>query len=496
MLSTILLWISCCTISTLAQEATRYFPETPIGCSLENNCPAEWPCCSQFGQCGTGPFCVGGCNPRLSHDPGSCLGQPALLPRMSPSFWLQSSLEQKPALKSSFLPRVQPSMDVASNEGGEKDLNNRGIVNFANFLISPQERIIKKMLRDYHFTYSGFVKYDAPGQLTLAMPKHTSGSLISSTRSFLYGRATVKMKTARGRGVVTAVVLISTVGDEIDFEFIGGELHHAQSNYYHQGELNHTRMEKLELSSDSFENIHIYEVDWDQDRINWIVDGVVARTLYKEDTWNEEKQRYEYPQTPMRLQVSVWPGGREDADPGTIMWAGGLIDWENSPDILEKGQFYATVESIAVTPYENKFWPSIVDELERLHLPIDANSLLDITYDYNYDKFNEHTWFEDSVIWKKGKLPYLSSLDKNGLNPGRQQQSLLVGKQLKQEQGDGPDQSPSNRFIQDTNKPSEKNHEEQDLLLRNALQSRDATTNGGSSHNNRNPIKRLLNMLH
>ncbi|CDO95560.1 unnamed protein product [Kluyveromyces dobzhanskii CBS 2104] len=384
-------------------------------------------------------------------------------------------------------------MDVIPEENEVQDLNSRGIIHFSDYLISPQELTITNMLRDYHFTYSGFVKFDSPSQLILAMPKHTSGSLLSSARSFLYGRSTVKMKTARGQGVVTAVVLISAVGDEIDFEFIGGELHNTQSNYYHQGKLNHTRMQKFMLTSDSFENTHIYEIDWDEDRILWIVDGEVKRTLYKKDTWNDEEQKYEYPETPMRLQVSVWPAGNADADPGTIMWAGGLIDWENSPDITEKGQYYAVVESVAITPYQNQFWPSIVAELEKSHLPIDASSMEDITYNYNYTKTNSPTSFENSVIWIKGKVPYLTYTSNDGLNPGQfgTRNPLNKKNEIERFAERKKKLSTSHKFVQDTSKST--SEDEESLSHENTSgNNHNIATNTGFSDHHRNPFRKLL----
>ena len=32
-----------------------------------------------------------------------------------------------------------------------------------------------------------------------------------------------------------------------------------------------------------------------------------VRTLNKNDTWNETSNRYDYPQTPSRIQFSLWP---------------------------------------------------------------------------------------------------------------------------------------------------------------------------------------------
>lgn len=74
------------------------------------------------------------------------------------------------------------------------------------------------------------------------------------------------------------------------------------------------------------------------------------RTVKKSDTYNETSKQYQYPQTPARLQMSIWPAGQASNAPGTIAWAGGEIDWD-SEDIKDKGYYYATIGDIDVTCY-------------------------------------------------------------------------------------------------------------------------------------------------
>jgi len=54
-----------------------------------------------------------------------------------------------------------------------------------------------------------------------------------------------------------------------------------------------------------------------------------------------------YPQTPARVQLSLWPGGLASNGQGTIDWAGGLVDW-NSADVKNNGYYYATFQSVTV----------------------------------------------------------------------------------------------------------------------------------------------------
>jgi len=170
-----------------------------------------------------------------------------------------------------------------------------------------------------------------------------------------YGNVQATFKTSRGAGVVTAFILLSDVKDEIDYEFVGVDLETAQTNFYFQGIPNYMNSANITLS-DTFNNYHTYEVDWTPDTITWKVDGQVGRVKNREDTWNATSNRWDYPQTPARVQLSLWPGGLASNAKGTIDWAGGLVDW-NSPDIQNNGYYYAAFESVTISCYNGTSAP-------------------------------------------------------------------------------------------------------------------------------------------
>jgi hypothetical protein len=103
--------------------------------------------------------------------------------------------------------------------------------------------------------------------------------------------------------------------------------------------------------SDTFNNYHTYTIDWTPDQITWSVDGKVGRVKKKSDTWNSTANRFDYPQTPARIQLSIWPGGLASNAEGTISWAGGPITWDG-PDIKSNGYYYATVNEVTVQCYD------------------------------------------------------------------------------------------------------------------------------------------------
>ena len=77
----------------------------------------------------------------------------------------------------------------------------------------------------------------------------------------------------------------------------------------------------------------------------------MIRTLNQADTWNASTNSYGYPQTPARVQLSLWPAGISSNAAGTVSWAGGLIDW-NATDVQQAGYFYAMFKEVNIQCYD------------------------------------------------------------------------------------------------------------------------------------------------
>jgi len=203
------------------------------------------------------------------------------------------------------------------------------------------------------WVYSGVpLSYTQGGksQVLLTMAEGTVGTLLASTHYIWYGKVTGVFSTAAGAGVVTAFILLSDVKDEIDFEFVGVELTSAQTNYYNQGVTNYNNGDNTTGLDDVHANMHTYEIDWKPDSITWSIDGNSIRTLNRDDTWNATANRYSFPQTPARLQLSLWPAGLPTNGEGTIQWGGGLVNW-NSP-YMQNGYYYAAFDSVEIDCYD------------------------------------------------------------------------------------------------------------------------------------------------
>lgn len=321
-----------------------------IECSENKKCPESAPCCGQYYQCGTGAFCLGGCDPRMSFSLESCLPAPVCEDR---------------TLKLNTLDNIK---DISEYLGDSTK---------ADWVASGEPALHKD-------------------NVVLTMARQSYGTVLSSTAYMWYGNVKARMRTSRGRGVVTAFIFFSDVKDEIDYEFVGVDLETAQTNYYFQGITNYQNSGNISLSN-TFTNWHDYEIRWTPDKIEWLVDGEVGRTKERKDTWNKTANRWEFPQTPSRVQLSLWPAGDPKNPKGTVDWAGGEIDW-NHEDIKNAGFFYTTISEVTMECYKGE---------GRL------GSRDGVSYTYNNIAATN-----DTVVVGKGKTT-IASLTATGLDPDK-----------------------------------------------------------------------------
>lgn len=143
---------------------------------------------AEYGECGVGAYCLGGCDPRFSFSLDSCVPEPVCESR---------------SLSMDSLDRVQ-SIEKYLGDPSEADW------------VSSGDPLVYK------------------DNVLLTMPAYKAGTVLASTVYMWYGNVKARMKSSRGNGVVSAFILLSDVKDEIDFEFIGADLETVQTNYYYQ----------------------------------------------------------------------------------------------------------------------------------------------------------------------------------------------------------------------------------------------------------------------
>ncbi|KAL8827441.1 MAG: hypothetical protein Q9191_003189, partial [Dirinaria sp. TL-2023a] len=146
---------------------------------------------------------------------------------------------------------------------------------------------------------------------------------MSTDFAFFFGRVEYVVKAAAGTGIVSSMVLLSDDLDEVDWEFRGGVTDSVQTNYFgkgYTGTYNRSTTPSVTSPQTAF---HTYAVDWSPDALVWSIDGKDVRTLKAADADGNGAQ---YPQTPMKVSLSLWDGGDPAKDPATIQWAGGETD--------------------------------------------------------------------------------------------------------------------------------------------------------------------------
>lgn len=197
------------------------------------------------------------------------------------------------------------------------------------------------------------------------MSRENSGASIQSTRYINYGRISADIKTARGPGVVSSFITMSETKDEIDFEWVGKSLTAFQSNWFSKGVIPEWPATNGDIhpQPDSSNEFHNYVIDWDENRIQWIIDGKVAREL--------KRNSDDYPETPSLFSFGIWDGG--SGAEGTRQWAGGYVDWK-FPDMVNPGYYSVRVKNVKVecfgapTSKDNEF---VVDKKYGLILKKD-----------------------------------------------------------------------------------------------------------------------------
>ena len=161
---------------------------------------------------------------------------------------------------------------------------------------------------------------------------------VQSNFFLFFGQVEIIMKPAAGQGIVSSMVLQSQDLDEIDWEFIGGNNSYVETNFFSKGNQTDYGNAKWYPVDDPQGAYHNYTLNWTPEKLEWIIDGSVIRTL----TYDEANNGAKFPQTPCDVRLGIWAGGDSSQPNGTIEWAGGLTDYSKTP-------FTMAVKSVRVS---------------------------------------------------------------------------------------------------------------------------------------------------
>ncbi|SPO20906.1 related to UTR2 - cell wall protein [Ustilago trichophora] len=299
--------IAALTVFTLSTSAQQ--------CSATKKCGEAAPCCSSYGYCGSSAdHCLGTCDPTSSFKPSSCKPMPKCKPQTI-----------------SFDNNAKPYIPASTYRGDP----NQAPFTLDQGTVEPSKSGAKMLL-----TKDGVAK---------------QGTLLSSTRYWYYGQASAVMKHGSWAGVVNTFIGMSGSKDEIDWEFTTADDQDVETNWYWFGQPE-GYTHGFTVPGSTLNNIskparfsakdwHTYTLDWSPNRLRWLIDGTVVRTLYRKNTLNAKDGLYRYPSSPMRLQLSIWGAGDGTFQQGTVDWAGGLIDWGKAPN----GRFVNMVKSVTIS---------------------------------------------------------------------------------------------------------------------------------------------------
>jgi beta-glucanase (GH16 family) len=138
---------------------------------------------------------------------------------------------------------------------------------------------------------------------------------------YKYGRFEVRMKAARGSGIVSSFFAFRwNPWQEIDIEFLGKDPTKIHLNIFYNpgpegagtnyGDLYHQSPVVLDLGFDAAADFHDYAFEWEPGRIGWYVDG---KLVYQ--TSNTGK----IPEFPQQIMMNLWYSAAAD-------WAGPTDD--------------------------------------------------------------------------------------------------------------------------------------------------------------------------
>jgi len=190
----------------------------------------------------------------------------------------------------------------------------------------------------------------------LVLTKKDDMVTVQSNFYIMWGQLEMVFRAAPGQGIISTVILISDDLDEIDWELMGGNHTFVENNYYGWGnqDQRNAQYDPVDVGpQDAYLN---YTVDWNAERMQFLVDGRVVRTVPYDVPGK-------YPQTPMQVRFGIWAAGASNA-PGTVEWAGGVTDFKDGPFAMDIKSLRITDGTTNVTQYaygdHSGSWQSII----------------------------------------------------------------------------------------------------------------------------------------
>jgi len=138
---------------------------------------------------------------------------------------------------------------------------------------------------------------------------YSAGEYSTRAHNFAEGSYRVRLKAAKGAGVITAFSIHNDEPhDEVDTEIRGIKCREAQLNYFNNGQGGHEKI--ITLPFDACADFHDYSLVWQPDSITWLVDGNQIHRVEGENL----------PAHPGRMIFNVWAINSSNQE--LVDWAG------------------------------------------------------------------------------------------------------------------------------------------------------------------------------
>ncbi|KAJ3251565.1 hypothetical protein HK103_002244 [Boothiomyces macroporosus] len=203
------------------------------------------------------------------------------------------------------------------------------------------------------------------------------GTRMSSTRFMQYGKVSAVLKAPAVSGIVITFISMGpqlpdpnvdlsyvdpSGGDEIDWELLGSDPLHAESNIFYRGIPEYGIRSGTHPLSNNITEFHKYTIDWKHDLINFLIDDQLVRTYYKNSTLATDSRSATeqfFPNRAGKFQISIW-------SQASNTWAGGAAKFANGVD-----SYSAYYKSIEVECYDSNDtvvpkWPNSASNPDKL----------------------------------------------------------------------------------------------------------------------------------
>ncbi|KAI9139682.1 concanavalin A-like lectin/glucanase domain-containing protein [Paraphysoderma sedebokerense] len=121
-------------------------------------------------------------------------------------------------------------------------------------------------------------------------------------KDFTEGEFEMRMKIAKGPGVVSAFVLRAPdlKGDEIDFEWVGRKTNQIQTNWFIGGVWRRGTAGFHNMNVDMSKGFHTYKIVWTKNYVKWYMNNRHVRTLRRNNRFKM------FPTLPSKIYFGVW----------------------------------------------------------------------------------------------------------------------------------------------------------------------------------------------